>query len=65
LIHGSNKSENQKEKTNSTLNSQPRPRHSTPKVGFFFLIFTFIRTVARTGFSHRESTWFPGPPFQF
>jgi len=31
LIHGSNKSENQKEKTNSTLNSQPRPRHSTPK----------------------------------
>ena len=31
LIHGSNKSENQKEKTNSTLNSQPHPRHSTPK----------------------------------
>ena len=30
-IHGSNKSENQKEKTNSTLNSQPHPRHSTPK----------------------------------
>jgi len=29
--HGSNKSENQKEKTNSTLNSQPHPRHSTPK----------------------------------
>ena len=28
---GSNKSENQKEKTNSTLNSQPHPRHSTPK----------------------------------
>ena len=31
MIHGSNKSENQKEKTNSTLNSQPHPRHSTPK----------------------------------
>ena len=31
LIHGSNKSENQKEKTNSTLSSQPHPRHSTPK----------------------------------
>ena len=31
LIHGSDKSENQKEKTNSTLNSQPHPRHSTPK----------------------------------
>ena len=31
LIHGSNKSENQKEKTNSTLNSQPHPRHSIPK----------------------------------
>ena len=28
LIHGSNKSENQKEKTNSTLSSQPHPRHS-------------------------------------
>jgi hypothetical protein len=28
---GSNKSENQKEKTNSTLNSQPLSRRSTPK----------------------------------
>ena len=28
LIQGSNKSENQKEKTNSTLNSQPLSRHS-------------------------------------
>ena len=52
LIHGSNKSENQKrKKTNSTLNSQPHPRQGiaaritppsiTPKSTF--LIFTFIR----------------------
>ena len=31
VVGGPNKSENQKEKTNSTLSSQPHPRHSTPK----------------------------------
>ena len=41
MIHGSNKSENQKEKTNSTLNSQPHPRHSTPKGKLHFFFFPF------------------------